>query len=299
MLGSGAEAGLPPIRFSYEEVILGTAGGVNKAVPLLEGDGPILLCNCDFLSDIDLRAVMQAHLRSRLPATLVLAPARAGYSTVEVDAAGRVLSLAGEPACDPGRVAGGYLFTGCHVIEESLLSRIPEGEPSDIVRDLYRPLAAEGQLGSVVHSGFWWEFGSPSLYLEGTLRLLDLPAEQRRQVALHDPVHELPGGVAAIGTGAQLRESVEIEGHAALGFASHVAERTRLNDSVVMPEAWIGPDCRLTRTIVGPGVEVPAGFVIEDSVICPDPGPEAELPASAKRTHGLVICPFDKRPSLA
>jgi NDP-sugar pyrophosphorylase family protein len=211
---------------------------------------------------------------------------------VEADAHGRVLSLAGSPVCDPARVAGSYLFTGCHVIDEELLDRIPAGEPSDIVREVYRPLAAEGQLGSVLHDGFWWEFGSPQLYLEGTLRLLDLPAEQRREVALHDPVREMPHGVAAVGTGAKLGDTVKVDGHAALGFASYVSERVVLRDSVVMPEAWIGPDCRLNRAIVAPGVEIPAGFSIEDAVVCPDPGGDAELPARSRCVGGMLICPF-------
>jgi len=293
MFGPGGESGIPPLRFSFEETILGTAGGVGRAAALLRGAGPILLCNCDFLSDIDLRAAVEAHRRSGLPATLVLAPAREGYSTVLADDRGRVLSLAGKPEADPSRAAASYLFTGCHFIEESLLERIPGDRPADIVRDVYRPLAAEGLLGSVVHEGFWWEFGTPSLYLQGTFRLLDLPADQRRDIALHDPVHRLDLGVAAIGTGAQFHESARIEGHAALGFASYVSERSRVEDSVVMPEAWIGPDCRLKRCIVAPAVELPAGFEIEDALICADPGADTEIPDSTRRVGGVLVGPLD------
>jgi mannose-1-phosphate guanylyltransferase len=294
MLGAGNEAGLPPIRFSFEETILGTGGGLGKAAPLLRGNGTILVRNCDFLSDIDIGAAVEAHRRSGLPATLVLAPARDGYSRVDVDRQGRVLSLAGSPVCDPARVAGSHLFTGCHIIEEEILDRIPVGRPSDIVREVYRPLATEGGLGSFFHDGFWWEFGTPELYLEGNLRLLDLPDEQRRQVALHDPVQEMPHGIAAVGTGAKLGDAVKIDGHAALGFASYVSDRVVLRDSVVMPEAWIGPDCRLARTIVAPGVEIPAGFSIESSVVCPDPGrgPGPDLPEAARCVGGMLICPF-------
>lgn len=293
MFGPGTEAGLPPLRFSHEEAILGTAGGLGRAADVLRGAGPILVCNCDFLSDIDVRAAAEAHRRSGLLATLVLAPAREGYSTVQTDDRGRVLCLAGSPEADPLRIAGSYLFTGLHFIEERLLERIPGDRPADIVRDVYRPLAEEGQLGSVVHNGFWWEFGSPSLYLEGTARLLDLPAELRREVALHDPVHKLDLGVAAIGTGAQFHETARIEGHAALGFASYVSEMSRLEDSVVMPEAWIGPGCRLRRCIVAPGVEVPAGFEMDSATICADPGPDTEIPDSTSRVGGILVAPLD------
>ena len=292
MLGSGADAGLPPITFSHEETILGTGGGVRKAAPMLRGDGPILLNNCDFLSDIDLTSVLAAHRRAGLPATLVLAPARPGYSIVEVDASGRVLSLGGKPETDPRRVAGRHLFTGCHIIDESLLDRLPEGRPSNIVLDLYRPLAADGLLGSVLHEGFWWEFGSPSLYLEGSLRLLDLGDESRRQILDHDPVQELGGGRAAIGTGAKFHATAELRGRAALGFACYVSAGVELTDTVVMPEAWIGPGCRLERSIVAPGVEIPADQQIDEMVVCADPGPEIALPEGARRESGLLFCPL-------
>jgi NDP-sugar pyrophosphorylase family protein len=292
MLGSGADSGLPPIRFSFEETILGTGGGVRKAAPLLRGAGPILLNNCDFLCDIDLRTVLGEHRRSGLRATLVLAPPRAGYSIVEVDGTGRVLSLGGRPEADPGQVAGSYLFTGCHVIDESLLERLPENRPSNIVLDLYRPLAAEGLLGSVVHEGFWWEFGSPALYLEGSLGLFDLASETRRQILDHDPVQELDGGLAAVGTGAKMHTTAELRGRAALGFASYISERVRLVDSVVMPEAWIGPGCRVERSIVAPGVEVPSSLEIEEMVVCADPGPDTSLPAGSRRDNGLLFSPL-------
>lgn len=293
MFGPGVEAGLPLLRFSFEETILGTAGGLGRAAPLLRGAGPILIHNADFVSDIDVAAAAETHRRSGLLATLVLAPAQKSYSTVEIDPHGRVLSLAGKPEADPAGVAGSYLFTGCHFIDETLLDRIPADRPSDMVRDIYRPLVEEGRLGSVIHDGFWWEFGSPALYLEGTARLLDLPAEKRREIARHDPVHKLDLGVAAIGTGAQFHESARIEGRCALGFASYVSEGTRLEDCVVMPEAWIGPDCRLGRCIVAPAVEVPAGFEMENSIICGDPGPETEIPDWVRRVGGLIVGPLE------
>ena len=289
MLGAGEQAGLPAIRFSFEEEILGTGGGVGRAAAWLRGEGPVLVSNCDFLSDIDIGAVLKAHRSGGHLATLVVAPARDGYSRVDVDADGRVLSLAGIPEADPSDVDASLLFTGLQVLDESLLDRIPADRPSDIVRDLYRGLAAEGRLGSWLHDGFWWEFGTPTLYLEGTYRLLGLDPEQRHRVALHDPVSERGDCTLALGTGAQVHHDSILRGRLALGFASHVSERVRLEDSVVMPEAWLGPGCRLTRTIVGPSVELPAGFVAEDVMICQDPGGEVDVPAVVRRIDGLLV----------
>jgi len=285
--------GLPAVRFTEEPTILGTAGGIGHAAPLLRGDPPILISNSDFLSDIDLLAVAGHHVASGLAATLVLVPARKGYSEVEVDGAGRILSLAGAPEVDPERVAGAYTFTGFHVIDEEVLDLIPAGRPSHIVQDVYRDLAADGRLGYRVHDGFWWEFGSPESYLEGSLRLLDLPADARRRVLDHDPDVTANGArVLVRGPGARVHSSARFAKRAAVGMASRVGERTHIEDSVIMPEAWIGPGCRLKRTVVALGVEVPSGFEAENALVCADPGGEAELPPGVRREAGLLVYDF-------
>jgi NDP-sugar pyrophosphorylase family protein len=277
LLGNGTDGGLPSLQFTLERTLLGTAGGLRNAASLLRGEGPILVHNSDFLADIDLRAVVRAHRESGHPATLVLAPPRPGYSLVEVDARGRVLSLAGEPRAEKGRVAGGYLFTGCHVIDEEVLDRIPPDGPSDIVRHVYRDLAGEGRLGSVVHEGFWWEFGTPVLYLEGSLKLIDLPL-----------------AMAAVGPGVNVDPQARLSGRLALGLASRVGRGCRVEDSIVMPESWVGPGCRLRRTIVAQGLELPAGFEAEHAMVCRDLDPTASLPGSARRVDGLLVCSLDR-----
>ncbi|HXV78129.1 MAG TPA: NDP-sugar synthase [Candidatus Polarisedimenticolaceae bacterium] len=293
MCSEGLSSAIPEVRFSMEEQILGTAGGLRRAAPLLRGAGPILLHNCDFLSDIDFAAALAAHRHSGRAATLVVVPARPGYGTVEIDRAGRVVSLAGRPAVDPERVAERMLFTGCHLIEEQVLDMIPDDRPSGIVEQVYRPLAARGALGGYLHPGFWWEFGTPELYLEGSLRLLDLPSVRRIEIASHDPVDEIGSARVAVGAGATLDDGLRLEGRVAVGMASHVAEGTRLADSVVMRESWIGPGSRLERVIVGPGVELPAGYRGGRSLICSaDRLPPESIPVDLRREGDLVVYDF-------
>lgn len=290
VLGGRVAPGFPSVRFSHEESILGTAGGIRRAAPLLRDDCPIVVLNADFLSDIDLGAALEAHRRSGCAATLVLAPARPGYSLVQTDARGRVLSLAGKPQALPGQAVGEHLFTGCQIIEEEIFDHIPERAPSDIVRDVYRPLCEQQRVGAYFHEGFWWEFGSPECYLEGSLRLLDYPPERLRDITGdHDVLRQFGRAIAAVGPGSEIDDGVDLVGRAALGYAVHVSEGTRIEDSVVMPEAWIGPNCRLTRSIVGQGVELPAGFVCDHQVVCTDPDPGLALPPSVERRRGLLL----------
>ncbi len=289
VLGDGSDVGLKRLCYSEEKTILGTAGGIRNAAPLLRGGETILVRNSDFLADIDLTEVTATHLASGSMVTLVLAPHRAGYPAIEVDASGQVLSLGGQPRVTPGKAVGRYLFTGFQLMEEEALDRIPHETPSDLVRDLYRALAAEKQVSSYIHRGFWWEFGSPADYLEGSLELLGMDPERRLQVAMTDPVERVGDASVAIGAGADCHAGTDLRGRVALGFASFVGEGTVLEDTVIMPEAWIGPGSSLRRSIVGPGTEVPAGFQMEDALVCSDPDPTAPLQPDTERVAGLAV----------
>jgi mannose-1-phosphate guanylyltransferase len=291
VLGDGNMGCLPRVRFSHEPTILGTGGGIGNAAPLLRGAGPILIHNCDFLSDIDFESALRSHRAAGLPATLVLAAERPGYATIEVDSAGRVLSLAGEPKVDPGRVAGRHLFTGCHLIDEGVLDIIPAGRASSIVSDVYRDLAARGRLGSFVHEGFWWEFGTPELYLDGNLRLLDLAEDRRSEIASHDPVRRVAGGLAALGAGATVQPGARVEGRVALGLASMLGRDASVRDSVILAESWIGPGSRLERVVVGPDVEIPAGFQGRNALVARIDG--QPLVPGVRREGDLLIRDLD------
>ena len=292
LLGSGGSDGLPEVCYTFEDPILGTGGGLRHAANLLRGSGPFVAHNSDFLSDIDLAALQETHERGAFLATLALVPQRDGFSLVEIDEQARVISLAGRPSVEPGRSAGAFVFTGYHLIEESLLDRLPRG-PSNII-DLYRELAAEGRLGAYLHDGFWWEFGSPQSFLDGQLTLLDLDEAVRDRVCTHDPIRELAGCArVAVGAGIELDASVELRGRCALGLATRVGDGCRLTDTIVLEESWIGPDCRLERVIVGSHAEVPAGFQAKNAVVCPDLAPDREPDTGVERHSGMLIRPFE------
>ncbi len=59
-----------------------------------------------------------------------------------------------------------------------------------------------------------------------------------------------------------------------------------------MPEAWIGPRCDLKRSVIGQGVELPAGFTCQEVMVCQDPDPTLELPPSIRREAGMLFCSF-------
>ena len=286
-LGDGSAFGLRSLRYSLEpRELLGTGGGIVHAASFLRGAGPIVVRNSDFLADIPLADVISFHEASGRAATLVLAPHREGYTRVRTGVGGTVRSFGGDGG-------GDFLFTGCQVIDEELIDRLPVDRPSDIVRDLYVELAAEGQIGAYVHEGFWWEFGTPDQYLEGSRTLMELPTETRLEIGDFDPVRMIVGVPAAVGPGVVLHgDGIEVSGFVVAGLGVHVAEEVRLEETIVMPEAWIGPGCRLRRCIVGPGTEIPAGFSAAESLLASDLDRSGPAPAGCERIGGLLVRRF-------
>jgi NDP-sugar pyrophosphorylase family protein len=287
--GDGTSFGLRALHYSLEEErLLGTGGGLAHAESLLKGAGTILVRNSDFLADIPLALVLASHVRSGCDATLVLVPHRTGYTPVAVDERNRVVAFG-------GKSAGGYLFSGYHLIEESVLELIPRGAPSDIVRDVYFDLAAKGRLNAYLHDGFWWEFGDPRAYLDGSTRVVALPSERRVHLGDFDVVREVGDAIAAIGPGADFgAPGIRLAGTLAIGMGVMIGEDARVEDTVVMPEAWVGPGAHLRRCIVGPGTEIPVNFHAENALIVTDPDPKDDLSSGVERVAGLLVRRFSE-----
>jgi NDP-sugar pyrophosphorylase family protein len=287
VIGEGDRYGLDVIHYSLEEKrILGTGGGLRHAARFLGRSGPFVVHNADFLSDIDLAAALETHRTSGSLATLVLAPGRPGYTPV-IAGSDRVLAIGDRPRPAEGRSC---LFTGCHLVEPEILDRLPEG-PCDIVRDLYYEMIGAGELGYHLHEGWWWEFGNPGALLDGTLRLIDLPRKKLDRLCAFDPIRPIGQARVAVGEGADFHVAVGLTGRVALGAATRVGEGSYLEETVVMPEAWIGPGSRLKRVVVAPELELPAGFEAENVLICSDPEPSGDPPPGCDRRGGFLVRP--------
>jgi CTP:molybdopterin cytidylyltransferase MocA len=66
LVGDGSDLGAR-VRYSWEDPVLGSAGGPRRALPLLTegGHDSVLLVNGDTLTDVDLGAVQATHARTR------------------------------------------------------------------------------------------------------------------------------------------------------------------------------------------------------------------------------------------
>ena len=145
------------VSVSHEPILLGTAGGIHGARPLL-GDGEVLVWNGDILSDLDPGALVAAHDAA---ATLAVLRRPAGKGTVGIGDGGRVVRLRGETFGEE-RAGGEYL--GIHVMSRALRALLPA--MGGLVEDVWLPALRRGErLATFATDASFLDIGSVAHYL--------------------------------------------------------------------------------------------------------------------------------------
>lgn len=132
-----------------EPRLLGTAGGVHNALPLL-GKEPFLVLYGDVIVDEPITALVETHRRAQAAATLTLYRTSAieGKGTVELTAAGAVCAFHEKSRAAENREA--YVNAGLYVLEPTLMSRFPAGVELDFGHDVF-PAALADNVAIAAH----------------------------------------------------------------------------------------------------------------------------------------------------
>ncbi len=194
------------IEFFYEELLLETGGGIKNIASFI-GDEPVLVYNGDILTDLDVSALIEAHMHSGDVATLALFPKGPNCNVAVED--GRIVDIRHARGVHPGN----HQFTGIYCISPEILDLIPAGEKISIVPALLE-LVSQGKLGAFVsESATWHDLGSRSSYFEAHA-LLRMSSQPIHEKAMIDPSAEICvescviGDNAIIGRNAKLKNSI-------------------------------------------------------------------------------------------
>ncbi len=225
-----AERFCPPklgIRFSHERDLLHTGGAIRRVASFLRESETCVILGGDMIVDLDLPALVQAHVASGRAITTALAddPRIARFGSVGLDAAGRLRRIGSR--FDLGGETQRGLYTWVNVLSARAFESMPERESFNHLEDWWGPLAAvrPAEIGGVVlepSECAWEPVGTPAEYLETNFR----PPALR----YFDP------DASARALGARIDEHV-----------------------IASPGAEIGADVELERVVVWPGECVPAG----------------------------------------
>jgi NDP-sugar pyrophosphorylase family protein len=138
-IGDGTRLGVS-VAYSREAELLGTAGGVLAARPLI-GDDTFVVVYADNLFDLQLGAVVDGHRRlGAIASMLLLEREDVSSSGVAVpDEAGWITEFQEKPR--PGTERSHWVNAGLLVCESEVFAAIPATAPSDLSLDVMPALA--------------------------------------------------------------------------------------------------------------------------------------------------------------
>lgn len=236
-VGDGRAYGVA-VRYSWEPVVLGSAGGPRSALPLLDCDRAIIV-NGDTLTNCDLTALRAQHVASGAAVTMAVVPGDVTrYGGVVVRDNGRVSGFVRAGAAPPAGATVQH-FIGAQAVNLSVFAGLAVDQPAETVRQLYPDLIAAQRdaIGAFVSRADFHDVGTARDYLETSHTFAARearPPERGADVVIHD---------SAV-----------------------------LDDCVVWDRVRIGAGVHLTRCIVADDVTVPAGVRLSQHVLVAAPG---------------------------
>jgi NDP-sugar pyrophosphorylase family protein len=252
-LGDGSDLGVR-VRYSWEQPVLGSAGGPRHALPLLDQSerGCFLIVNGDTITDLDLAALIERHRSSgaRVTMALIEHPSPDKYGGVVVDREGWVTGFASARKTRSDERS--YHFIGVQVASPSIFAGLEDGVPAESVNTLYPQLIAadpRSVAGHVSNASFL-DIGTAQDYLETSLALAGR------------------------------------EGPRLAGRAARIAESAMLTRTIVWDDVTVGARARLRDCVVGDGAAVPAGSHFERCAIVPAAG---RTPRAGERIEGDLL----------
>jgi mannose-1-phosphate guanylyltransferase len=268
--GDGSSLGVE-LTYSYEEELLGTAGGVRNVREFF-GSEPFVVMAGDALTDVDLRALANAHDSHGGLATLAVKRVTdtREYGVIVTGSDGRIQGFQEKP--DPAEALSDLANCMIYALSPEVFDYFPDKQVVDFALDVF-PALLEHDVPFYVHEtdAYWNDVGSPPEYLQGNLDValghvgVEHGGELVEAQADADSPGENPlaverGGLPAdcevdgrvlVGAGVRVGSGVRIDGPAVIGDAAVVGDGARIKGSLLLPGAEVPPAGYLVAAIAG------------------------------------------------
>jgi NDP-sugar pyrophosphorylase family protein len=271
-------AGLPVIRWAYEEQLLGTAGGVKNNADFL-GDGTFLVMSGDSLTDLDLADLVDCHRAKGGIATLAVKEVEdpSEYGVMLVDEEDRVVGFQEKPS--RSEALSNLCNCGIYVFEPAALDLIPAASFYDFGKQLFPEMVAAG-LPFYVHrvGSYWNDVGNLEEYQRSNFTAL------RGEVAVELPGTEFAPGIrreerCSVAAGAVLmppvllgrdcvvEDGARLEGPVILGDCCIVEEGAVVSSCIIGSATLLGAETSIRQAILGRACQVRSAARLDEAVL--------------------------------
>jgi mannose-1-phosphate guanylyltransferase len=271
-LGDGSSLGVE-LTYRFEEELLGTAGGVrNVGDWLTAGGDDFVVMAGDALTDIDVRALVEAHAANDGVVTMTVKRVQnvREYGVVVTGSDGRVQGFQEKP--DPAEALSDRANAMIYALNREVFDYFPEKPDPDFANDVF-PALLENDVPFYVHDAdaYWNDVGSIGEYLQGNLDAVagavrvepagelveaDADPDEPGEHKLGEARGGLPSGTEVdgrvlVGEGVEVGEGVRIDGPAVLGDGCRIGDGAKVKSSVLLPGADVPPRGYLVGAIAG------------------------------------------------
>jgi mannose-1-phosphate guanylyltransferase/mannose-1-phosphate guanylyltransferase/phosphomannomutase len=246
------------LTYSYEDDLLGTAGGVRNCSAYLTAEGgPFLIISGDALTDIDIPRFVARHRAAGGIATLAAKRVEdtREFGVVLHDAEGRVSGFQEKP--DPTEALSDLGNCGIYLFEPEIFDYFPKADPVDWAHDVFPQLLAH-DVPFHVHEidEYWNDVGSLDELRSGTFDALT--GELHLEVEGETVEEGFVVGEGSAFGGVQL-----VEPPVWIGRDVRIGADVRLQGPLVIgDEAVVGAGAQLKASIIFPGTEIADGAIL-------------------------------------
>lgn len=261
-LGTGSDYGVE-LTFSYEEELLGSAGGVSLCREFF-GEDTFLVTGADDLTSMDLTALLAAHREVGALASIALVEVQetSQYGIVVTDEQGRIQRFIEKPK---GKAPSRTANTQIYLFESELFDFIPPAQVYDFGFNVFPALVEAGvPFYGFKLNGYWRDIGSLQDYLAAQTEALEGKLQGTPDGNETAPGVWL-GKDCVLEHGAQLVPPVLIGDNCRVGAKAKVGEGAVLGSGVE-----VGAGAGISRCVVWEGTSIPPANKLKEAVVTPE-----------------------------
>ncbi|MBV8531195.1 MAG: NDP-sugar synthase [Candidatus Eremiobacteraeota bacterium] len=275
-LGDGSRFGVK-LHYSYEPVLLGSAGGVKNIEEFFAGE-PFLVIGCDEVTDMRLDRLLDFHRDREAIATIGLVECDEvdQYGVVLLDERGKIVGFQEKPK--KGTELSKLANTGVYAFSPAIFEHIPAGEFYDFGNQVFPALQAAGApfYGFQARATYWADIGTPGEYRRASYDVvrgvIKIPQTSPNGI---DPSARIAAnaridGPVRVGAGVEIAAGVSILGPSIIDEGVRVGASARLERAILWEGATIGARSELRDTVVGARCTVEPESMLANVLVAPD-----------------------------